>query len=226
MGLTDLQQCRNYRMLLSDGLVAVAFYRENKVSGLIAQGVGTSMLQIPNIVRRPIIWIPAIVSSAILGPVASAVLHMVSTPVGSGMGSAGFVGQIAAFGAMTEAGMSTWMALLQIAIMHFILPALLTLGVSEFMRKKGWIREGDMALKSLIKKKNLVDKKKKICYNKTCAKNTQTVVFAQYTTGGGWCESMSNVIVKENESLDSALRRFKRNCAKAGIQQEIVERAL
>ena len=117
---------------------AVASYRENKVGGLIAQGVGTSMLQIPNIVRRPIIWIPAIVSSAILGPVASAVLHMVSTPVGSGMGSAGFVGQIAAFGAMTEAGMSTWMALLQIAIMHFILPALLTLGVSEFMRKKGW----------------------------------------------------------------------------------------
>ena len=113
----------------------------------LAQGVGTSMLQIPNIVRRPIIWIPAIVSSAILGPVASAVLHMVSTPVGSGMGSAGFVGQIAAFGAMTEAGMSTWMALIQIAIMHFILPALLTLGVSEFMRKKGWIREGDMALK-------------------------------------------------------------------------------
>lgn len=126
---------------------AVASYRENKVGGLIAQGVGTSMLQIPNIVRRPIIWIPTIVSSAILGPVASAVLHMVSTPVGSGMGSAGFVGQIAAFGAMTEAGMSTWMALLQIAIMHFILPALLTLGVSEFMRKKGWIREGDMALK-------------------------------------------------------------------------------
>ena len=126
---------------------AVASYRENKVGGLIAQGVGTSMLQIPNIVRRPIIWIPAIVSSAILGPVASAVLHMVSTPVGSGMGSAGFVGQIAAFGAMTEAGMSTWMALFQIAIMHFILPALLTLGVSEFMRKKGWIREGDMALK-------------------------------------------------------------------------------
>ena len=61
---------------------AVASYRENKVGGLIAQGVGTSMLQIPNIVRRPIIWIPAIVSSAILGPVASAVLHMVSTQIG------------------------------------------------------------------------------------------------------------------------------------------------
>ena len=126
---------------------AVASYRENKVGGLIAQGVGTSMLQIPNIVRRPIIWIPAIVSSAILGPVASAVLHMVSTPVGSGMGSAGFVGQIAAFGAMTEAGMSTWMALLQIAIMHFVLPKIIKLVVSDLMRKKRLIIECDMALK-------------------------------------------------------------------------------
>lgn len=126
---------------------AVASYRENKVGGLIAQGVGTSMLQIPNIMRRPVIWVPAILSSAILGPIASAVLHMVSTPVGSGMGSAGFVGQIAAFGAMTEAGMASWQALLQIAVMHFILPALLTLGISEFMRKQGWIKEGDMALK-------------------------------------------------------------------------------
>lgn len=126
---------------------AVASYRENKVGGLIAQGVGTSMLQIPNIMRRPVIWVPAILSSAILGPVASAVLHMVSTPVGSGMGSAGFVGQIAAFGAMTEAGMASWQALLQIAVMHFILPGLLTLGISEFMRKQGWIKDGDMALK-------------------------------------------------------------------------------
>lgn len=126
---------------------AVASYRENKVGGLIAQGVGTAMLQIPNIMRRPVIWVPAILSSAILGPIASAVLHMVSTPVGSGMGSAGFVGQIAAFGAMTEAGMASWQALLQIAVMHFILPALLTLGISEFMRKQGWIKEGDMALK-------------------------------------------------------------------------------
>ncbi|MBQ8638568.1 MAG: PTS sugar transporter subunit IIC [Lachnospiraceae bacterium] len=125
---------------------AVASYRENKVGGLVAQGVGTSMLQIPNIVRKPIIWVPAIVSSAILGPIAAAVLKMVSTPVGSGMGSAGFVGQIAAYGAMTEAGMAGWMAFLQILIMHFILPAALTLAVSELMRRKGWIKDGDMAL--------------------------------------------------------------------------------
>lgn len=126
---------------------AVASYRENKIGGLIAQGVGTSMLQIPNIMRKPIIWLPSIISSAILGPIAAAVLHMVSTPVGSGMGSAGFVGQIAAYGAMTEAGMTPVIALLQIAVMHFILPAAVTLGISELMRKKNWIHSGDMALK-------------------------------------------------------------------------------
>lgn len=125
---------------------AVASYRENKIGGLVAQGVGTSMLQIPNIVRHPLIWIPSIVSSAVLGPVASAILKMVSTPVGSGMGSAGFVGQIAAFGAMTEQGMTTIEAAIQIGLMHFVLPALITLAVSEFMRKKDWIKYGDMDL--------------------------------------------------------------------------------
>lgn len=125
---------------------AVASYRENKMGGLIAQGVGTSMLQVPNIVKKPIIWIPAIVSSAILGPIASALLGMVSTPLGSGMGSAGFVGQIAAYGAMVENGMSGLATLGLILLMHFILPAVITLAVSEFMRKKGLIAQGDMAL--------------------------------------------------------------------------------
>lgn len=125
---------------------AVASYRENKFGGFIAQGIGTSMLQVPNILRRPLIWLPPIISSAILGPVASAVLHMVSTPIGSGMGSAGFVGQIAAYGAMLETGMSSKVALIQIVIMHFILPAVVTLIFSEGMRKAGWIKDGDMKL--------------------------------------------------------------------------------
>lgn len=125
---------------------AVASYRENKLGGLVAQGVGTSMLQVPNIVRKPVIWLPAILSSAVLGPIAAAVLHMTSTPVGSGMGSAGFVGQFAAYASMTEGGMSGVMALLLILLMHFILPAALTLAVSEFMRKKGIIAQGDMKL--------------------------------------------------------------------------------
>lgn len=125
---------------------AVASYRENKLGGLIAQGVGTSMLQVPNIVRKPWIWLPAIISSAILGPVASAVLHMTSTPVGSGMGSAGFVGQFAAYASMTGDGMSGSVALLLILLMHFILPAAVTFGISEIMRKTGLIKKGDMAL--------------------------------------------------------------------------------
>jgi len=125
---------------------AVASYRENKVGGLIAQGVGTSMLQVPNIVRKPIIWLPAIISSAILGPVASAVLHMTSTPVGSGMGSAGFVGQFAAYASMTEGGMGSMQALILILLMHFVLPAAISLGVSELMRKFNLIKQGDMAL--------------------------------------------------------------------------------
>lgn len=126
---------------------AVASFRENKVGGLIAQGVGTSMLQVPNIVKKPIIWLPAIISSAILGPVASALLGMTSTPVGSGMGSAGFVGQFAAFSSMTQGGMGAGMALALILVMHFILPAAISLLVSEIMRKKGWIKEGDMSLR-------------------------------------------------------------------------------
>lgn len=125
---------------------AVASYRENKFGGFIAQGIGTSMLQVPNILRRPLIWLPPIISSAILGPIASAVLHMVSTPIGSGMGSAGFVGQIAAYGAMLETGMSSKAALIQIIIMHFVLPAVVTLIFSEGMRKAGWIKDGDMKL--------------------------------------------------------------------------------
>lgn len=124
---------------------AVASYRENKIGGLIAQGIGTSMLQIPNIIKKPVIWLPPILSSAVLGPLASALLKMKSTPVGSGMGSAGFVGQIASYQTMMpEVGSMT--ALLQILFLHFILPAALTLLFSEFMRKAGWIQTGDMKL--------------------------------------------------------------------------------
>lgn len=125
---------------------AVASYRENKMGGLIAQGIGTSMLQVPNIVKKPIIWLPPILSSAILGPIAAAGLEMVNSPIGSGMGTSGFVGQIAAAGAMAEAGVAPGMIALQLVLMHFILPAVLTLVFSECMRKFGWIKFGDMKL--------------------------------------------------------------------------------
>lgn len=125
---------------------AVASYRENKFGGLIAQGIGTSMLQVPNIVKKPIIWLPAILSSAILGPISSAVLKMTSNATGSGMGSAGLVGQFMAFDTMIADGMSPVIALIEIAVMHFILPAALTLAISEGMRKLGLIKFGDMKL--------------------------------------------------------------------------------
>lgn len=125
---------------------AVASFRENKFGGLISQGVGTSMIQMPNIVKKPIIWIPAIFASAITGPVSSAVLKMVSTPSGSGMGTAGLVGPIETFFAMTGAGVSVGGTLLEIAAVHFILPAIIALAVSEGMRKFRWIKNGDMKL--------------------------------------------------------------------------------
>ena len=124
---------------------AVASYRENKVGGLLAQGVGTSMLQVPNIVKKPIIWLPAILSSAILGPVGTIVLEMTNNATGSGMGTAGLVGQIMTYQTMvaTEPPM---LVLGKILLIQIILPAVVTLLISEFMRKKGWIKYGDMKL--------------------------------------------------------------------------------
>lgn len=124
---------------------AVISYRENKTGGLLAQGIGTSMLQMPNIVRKPIIWLPAIISSAILGPIGTVLLHMTSNATGSGMGTAGFVGQIMTWQTMiaTESGV---VVLVKILAIQIILPALLSLGIAEAMRKWGWIKTGDMKL--------------------------------------------------------------------------------
>ena len=124
---------------------AVASYRENKLGGLLAQGIGTSMLQVPNIVKKPVIWLPAILSSAILGPVGTMVLHMTSNATGSGMGTAGLVGQIMTWQTMIETEPST-VVLIKIIVIQIILPAIVTLGISEYMRKKGWIKFGDMKL--------------------------------------------------------------------------------
>lgn len=124
---------------------AVASFRENKFGGLLAQGIGTSMLQVPNIVRHPQIWIPAIVSSAILGPVGTMMFHMTSNATGSGMGTAGLVGQIMTWQVMTQTE-AQMIVLLKILVIQIVLPAILTLAVSEFMRKKNWIKYGDMKL--------------------------------------------------------------------------------
>jgi len=124
---------------------AVASYRENKIGGLLAQGIGTSMLQVPNIVRKPIIWLPSILSSAILGPVGTMILHITSNATGSGMGTAVLVVQIMTWQTMTAVE-PPMVVLVKIIVIQIALPAVVTLLISEFMRKKKWIQYGDMKL--------------------------------------------------------------------------------
>ena len=121
---------------------AVASFRENGWGGLVSQGLGTSMLQVPNIVKNPLIWIPPTLASAITGPLATTIMKMTNVPEGAGMGTSGLVGQ---FGTLEAMGFTT-PVLIKMAILHFILPAVLTLIFSEIMRKKGWIKFGDMKL--------------------------------------------------------------------------------
>lgn len=124
---------------------AVASFRENRYSGLISQGIGTSMLQVPNIVRHPLIWIPPILTSAILGPFATVVFGMENNAAGAGMGTSGLVGQLMTWNVMAPTHSSTYLLFLIITL-HFVAPALLTLLFSELMRKWGWIKYGDMKL--------------------------------------------------------------------------------
>ncbi len=124
---------------------AVASFRENRWSGLLSLGQGTSMLQMPNILRRPLIWVPPTLASAVLGPVSTVVAHVESNSVGSGTGSAGLVGQIMTWQTMNSSVPPGRLAL-TILILQVLAPALLTLAISELMRARGWICPGDMAL--------------------------------------------------------------------------------
>ncbi|TKD67972.1 PTS transporter subunit IIC [Pseudalkalibacillus hwajinpoensis] len=121
---------------------AVSSYRENGFGGVIAQGVGTSMLQVANIVRNPWILVPPTVAGAIIAPFGSGWIMMVNNSAGAGMGTSGFVGQIMTLNVMGASG-SVWLA---IVLLHFIGPAVISLLISELMRKKGLIRPGDMRI--------------------------------------------------------------------------------
>lgn len=124
---------------------AVASYKENGFAGLLAQGIGTSMLQVPNIMKKPLIWLPAIISSAILGPVGTMLCNMTNNATGSGMGTAGLVGQIMTYQEMAPVE-GPAITLIKIAVLHFLLPGVLALGISDGMRKLGLIKHGDMKL--------------------------------------------------------------------------------
>ena len=125
---------------------ATASLRENGIGGLLAQGIGTSMLQVPNIVRKPLIWLPPIITSAILGPISTVVLKMTNNAIGSGMGTAGFVGPMMTYMTMPTGGTSAVTFIVMILVMQIISPAFLTYFISEAMRRAGLIKDGDMKL--------------------------------------------------------------------------------
>ena len=135
---------------------AVLSFRENRWGGLVSQGLGTSMLQMPNMVRNPKIWLPAILTSAITGPLATCVFHLeMNDPAGgvaSGMGTCGLVGQIGVYaGWVNDVALGVkdaitafdWAGLLLIC---FVLPAVLCWAFGLFFRRIGWIKEGDLVL--------------------------------------------------------------------------------
>ena len=133
---------------------AVMSFKENRWGGLVAQGIGTSMLQMGNIVKKPVIWLPAILTSAITGPIATCVfqLKMNGAAVASGMGTCGLVGQIGVYtgwlsdiaaGEKTAITAFDWIGLIMIC---FVLPAVLTWLFGCFFRKMGWIKENDLKL--------------------------------------------------------------------------------
>lgn len=128
---------------------AVMSFRENGVGGLISQGLGTSMLQMPNIIRNPRIWLPPILASAITGPIATCIfkLEMNGPAVSSGMGTCGLVGQIGVITGWSEtgyaAGAMDWLGLILVC---FILPAVLSVLFCQILRRISWIKDGDMKL--------------------------------------------------------------------------------
>lgn len=124
---------------------AVASFRENGWGGLLSQGLGTSMLQVPNILKRPAIWIAPTLAGAILGPISTCWLQMTNTAAGAGMGTSGLVGQFGTWAAMAGT-LPSWLLLVEILVMHFLAPALLTLGIDYVLRRIRWVKEGDMKL--------------------------------------------------------------------------------
>lgn len=121
---------------------AVMSMRDNKAGAIISLGIGTSMLQLPNIVKNPKVWLPPILASAILGPLSTLYFQMLNVPEGAGMGTSGLVGQIGTIAAMGNS-VSVYLA---IALLHFVLPALLSYMFYRLLRSIGWIKVGDLRL--------------------------------------------------------------------------------
>lgn len=125
---------------------AVISYKDNGIGGFISQGLGTSMLQIGNIARRPIIWLAPTLTAAILGPVSTVVFEMTNSALGAGMGTSGLVGPLATFAHMSEAGAEPFLLVTKIVVLHFIAPAVIALTIHMIMKKRGMVKPGDMKI--------------------------------------------------------------------------------
>ena len=123
---------------------AVSSFRENKWGGIVSQGLGTSMLQMGNICKNPLIWIPPTLAAAITGPVSTVIFKLECQGVAAGMGTCGLVGPIGVIDS-TEHSTLMWVGLVLVCL---VLPAVLSLAFSEIMRKFGWIKQGDMSLEN------------------------------------------------------------------------------
>ncbi len=125
---------------------AVSSWHENGFSGFLAQGLGTSMLQVPNIMRHPLILLPPTIASAILGPIATTLLVIENgSGVYAGMGTCGVIGPVGVWERMMASGFD-WFVLFKIVVMCFVLPLVVSFFISEAMRKLGWIKSGHMKL--------------------------------------------------------------------------------
>ncbi len=121
---------------------AVVSFRENKWGGIVSQGLGTSMLQMGNIVKKPVIWLAPTLAAAVTGPISTLVFKLKCSGVSAGMGTCGMVGPIGVI-TSTEWTSMMWIGLLLVCI---VLPAILSFAFNEIFRKLGWIKTGDMKL--------------------------------------------------------------------------------
>ena len=125
---------------------AVISYRDNGIGGFVSQGLGTSMLQIGNIIRKPMIWLAPTLTAAILGPVSTMIFKMTNNALGAGMGTSGLVGPLAAYATMSEAGTPSGILIGKIILLYFVAPAAIALGIHMLMKKAGLVKPGNMKL--------------------------------------------------------------------------------
>lgn len=125
---------------------AIAGYKENGIGGLLSLGLGTPLLELPNLLKRPLIWLPVLLSSTILGPISTLIAKMSNSAAGAGVGSMALLGQISTFQIMTIQEEPA-IVMLKIVFLHFILPGALTLGIAQGMHRLHLIKDGDMRLK-------------------------------------------------------------------------------